>query len=141
MPAKQEHLTNSLKTVHSGQERHLETSTEVSKEKNGKDSAVPQQPCEGHSVRMTLAITAINENEKRAQSANRLHALNLDAIMHLRPVSFRHKASYAEGKPGMNGLKRGFIAQEVEKVLPEVARKRKKIGRRPDRAGFPYPEQ
>nr|WP_290446174.1 tail fiber domain-containing protein [Brucella intermedia] len=47
--------------------------------------------------------------------------------MHLRPVSFRYKASYAEGKPGMNGLKRGFIAQEAEKVLPEVARKRKKI--------------
>lgn len=90
---------------------------------------------------MTLAITAINENAKRVQSANRLHALNLDAIMHLRPVSFRHKASYAEGKPSMNGLKRGFIAQEVEKVLPEVARKQKKIGRWPDRAGFPYPEQ
>ncbi len=83
---------------------------------------------------MTPVDTTIKQKETRAQFANRLHALNLDTIMHLRPVSFRYKASYAEGKPGMNGLKRGFIAQEAEKVLPEVARKRKRFERRLGRA-------
>ncbi|MCO7728736.1 hypothetical protein NJB93_19330 [Brucella intermedia] len=90
MPAKPEHLTNNPKSVHSGHERHLETSTQRPRQKKGKDSAVPQQPCEGHSVRMTSVATTIKQKETRAQFANRLHALNLDAIMHLRPVSFRY---------------------------------------------------
>ena len=40
--------------------------------------------------------------------------------MSLRPVSFHYKPTYAEGKQGMDGLKRGFIAQEVEAVVPEM---------------------
>ncbi|MBB5704072.1 hypothetical protein FHS76_003987 [Ochrobactrum daejeonense] len=127
MPAKPEHLTNDPKSVHSGQERHLETSTAAPKAKERERFCRLSPDRKGHPARVTPVDTTIKQKETRAQFANRLHALNLDTIMHLRPVSFRYKASYAEGKPGMNGLKRGFIAQEAEKVLPEVARKRKKI--------------
>lgn len=44
----------------------------------------------------------------------------LDTIIRLRPVSFRYKPDYTEGKQGMDGLKRGFIAQEVEAIVPEM---------------------
>lgn len=44
----------------------------------------------------------------------------LNTIMRLRPVSFHYKPDYVEGKQGTEGLKRGFIAQEVEAVVPEM---------------------
>lgn len=44
----------------------------------------------------------------------------LATLMRVRPVSFHYKPTYAKGKEGMDGLKRGFIAQEVEAVVPEM---------------------
>ncbi len=44
----------------------------------------------------------------------------LDTIMKLNPVSFEYIETYRRGKNGMEGLKRGFIAQEIEKIVPET---------------------
>lgn len=62
-----------------------------------------------------------------------IHTINggLEAIDRLRPVTFRYTAEYQNGNPALSGTRRGFIAQEVETVLPDVAtRSVEKVGNR-----------
>ena len=55
----------------------------------------------------------------------------LDAVEKLRPVTFRYTKEYQNGNPALGGLRRGFIAQEVEAVLPDaVTRSVEKVGAR-----------
>jgi hypothetical protein len=46
----------------------------------------------------------------------------LETLMRLNPVSFEYIPEYRAGKPGMDGLQRGFIAQEVEAEVPEMVK-------------------
>jgi hypothetical protein len=46
----------------------------------------------------------------------------LDTIMRLRPVSFEYIDAYKAARTGLDGLRRGFIAQEIEPVIPEMVR-------------------
>ena len=46
----------------------------------------------------------------------------LDTLMRLHPVSFEYNDEYKKGQQGMDGKKRGFIAQEVEAVVPEMVK-------------------
>lgn len=55
----------------------------------------------------------------------------LGLIDSLRPVTFRYTDEYQNGNPALAGLRRGFIAQEVEAVLPDaVTRAVEKVGKR-----------
>lgn len=47
-------------------------------------------------------------------------AEGLGTVMKLRPVSFEYVDSYKAGKSGMDGKRRGFIAQEVEAIIPDM---------------------
>jgi hypothetical protein len=47
---------------------------------------------------------------------------SLNTIMHLNPVSFEYIDDYKTANPGLHGLQRGFIAQEVERVIPEMVK-------------------
>ena len=44
----------------------------------------------------------------------------LDIVMKIRPVEFEYTKKYQKFNIGYNGLKRGFIAQEVKEVVPEM---------------------
>lgn len=46
----------------------------------------------------------------------------LDMVMRLKPVHFRYADNYIKDNVGLEGKKRGFIAQEVESVAPEMVR-------------------
>ena len=70
-------------------------------------------------ARSTQAAFATSSDLRVKEEINPLSE-GIDTIMRLRPVSYRYKPDYAEGKKGMDGLKRGFIAQEVEAVVPEM---------------------
>jgi len=43
-------------------------------------------------------------------------------LRQLRPVSYQYKAGVSEGKASSNATRFGFIAQDLEKVLPELVR-------------------
>lgn len=45
---------------------------------------------------------------------------SLDKIVQLRPVSFEYSNQYQTAYPNFSGEKKGFIAQEVEQVIPEM---------------------
>lgn len=47
----------------------------------------------------------------------------LATLMRVRPVSFEYVDAYKAGKQGMDGTMRGFIAQEVEEVVPDMVQK------------------
>jgi hypothetical protein len=46
----------------------------------------------------------------------------LDTIMRLNPVTFEYIDAYKKGQDGMDGMQRGFIAQEVQPVIPEMVK-------------------
>lgn len=55
----------------------------------------------------------------------------LAAIEKLRPVTFHYTKEYRNGNKDLEGVRRGFIAQEVEKVLPDaVSQGVEKVGKR-----------
>lgn len=55
----------------------------------------------------------------------------LDTVGKLRPVTFRYTDEYQNGNPALGGMRRGFIAQEVEAVLPDtVTRAVERVGAR-----------
>ncbi len=70
-------------------------------------------------ARSTQASFATSSDKRVKQDIVPLSE-GIDTIMRLRPVSYRYKSEYAEGKQGMDGLKRGFVAQEVEAVVPAM---------------------
>lgn len=43
----------------------------------------------------------------------------------LRPVSFEYTPEYQAGNPALAGTRKGFIAQEVEAVLPTMVQREK----------------
>lgn len=62
-----------------------------------------------------------------------IHTINggLQAIEKLRPVTFRYTDEYQNGNAALGGMRRGFIAQEVEAALPDVVtRSVEKVGTR-----------
>lgn len=55
----------------------------------------------------------------------------LDTLDKMRPVTFRYTDEYQNGNAALAGLRRGFIAQEVESVVPDmVTRAVEKVGSR-----------
>jgi trimeric autotransporter adhesin len=71
----------------------------------------------------TLQITAsgqIGEMTSSQRFKTDIHPLGSvsDALMRLRPVSFRYKPQYVRGQP--NPLEYGLIAEDVAKVLPNL---------------------
>lgn len=51
-----------------------------------------------------------------------IHSINggLEAVAHLNPVTFTYTHEYQAGNAALAGTKRGFIAQEMETVLPDA---------------------
>lgn len=80
--------------------------------------------------RSTVASWATSSDARVKED---IHTINggLEAIDKLRPVTFRYTDEYQNGNPALGGMRRGFIAQEVETVLPDVVtRSVEKVGNR-----------
>lgn len=61
-------------------------------------------------------------SDRRVKTNIKPLAEGLDTIMRLKPVTFEYIPEYKAGKAGMDSLQRGFIAQEVEAVVPEMVK-------------------
>lgn len=80
--------------------------------------------------RSTVASWATS-SDARVKEAVQTIDDGLGAIEKLRPVTFRYTDEYQNGNAALAGIRRGFIAQEVETVLPDaVTRSVEKVGNR-----------
>jgi hypothetical protein len=82
-------------------------------------SAPPALAEEGRSGYLLLAPAA---SDRRVTTNVQPLDGALDTIMRLKPVTFQYIDEYRAGKTGFDGLRRGFIAQEVEPVLPGMVK-------------------
>jgi hypothetical protein len=71
--------------------------------------------------RSTQAAWDTSSDRRVKKSIKKLEG-GLDTILRLNPVSFEYTDEYKAGKNGLDGLRRGFIAQEVEPVIPEMVK-------------------
>jgi hypothetical protein len=61
-------------------------------------------------------------SDRRVKTNIQPLAGGLDTILRLNPVTFEYIPEYRIGKSGLDGKQRGFIAQEVEAVMPEMVK-------------------
>lgn len=73
-------------------------------------------------VGRSTSSTWATSSDRRVKENIQPLAEGLDTLMRLRPVSFDYIDAYKNGKDGMDGKMRGFIAQEVEEIVPEMVK-------------------
>lgn len=77
---------------------------------------IPGQGRATNSAWATSSDRRVKENIHNIESG-------LETIDKLRPVTFHYTEEYQNGNPAMAGIRRGFIAQEVEAVIPDMVTK------------------
>lgn len=81
-------------------------------------------------ARSTQANFATSSDRRVKEDVRSING-GLEAIVRLNPVTFTYTQEYQAGNAALAGTKRGFIAQEVEAILPDlVTQAREAVGER-----------